>query len=150
MLRFVALLLFILIVQAVSWALGIMFGPGEWYASLNKPWFQPDPKWFGLVWPVLYLLVAIAGWKVFIGGGDRPGWGAWVAQMALNWAWVPLFFGAHMIFWAMVVLGANLLTALAFVGATWNRDKLASLCFVPYCAWLVYALPLNIAIWSLN
>lgn len=148
--RFLTLLVFIVVLQAVGYLIGTAFPADEWYQVLDKPFFNP-PGWiFGVVWPILYLLIAIAGWRVFVSGGETPGWGLWVSQMLMNWAWSPLFFGAHMIFWAMVLLFATLMVSAAFVATTWHRDRLAALCFVPYVAWLAFALLLNLSIWLMN
>ncbi len=63
---------FILVVFAVGALIGVSTAPGEWYASLNKPPFNP-PNWlFGPVWSTLYVLIAIAGWRTFM--DDRAGW----------------------------------------------------------------------------
>ena len=148
--RFITLIVFIVFLQAIGYLLGTTFQADEWYDVLNKPFFNP-PGWvFGAVWPILYVLIAVAGWRVLIAGGDTPGWGLWVAQMLMNWAWTPLFFGAHMISWAMLLLFGTFVTALAFTTATWDRDRLAAICFVPYVAWLGFALLLNASIWLLN
>ncbi len=146
--RFLLLLVFIIVVEGVGMALGLSFPAGDWHAALQKPFFNP-PNWiFGYVWPVLYLLVAIAGWRVFT--LRIPGWGLWLGQLVLNWAWTPVFFGLHQMFLGIwIILGAFLLS-LAFIATTWNRDKIAAFCFVPYTAWLGFALALNVAIWWLN
>lgn len=148
--RFLLLVVFIIVLQAVGAGLGFLFSPGTWYAGLEKPFFNPPGYVFGTVWPILYLLVAIAGWRVFITAGEKPGWGLWVTQMVLNWAWTPIFFGAQMIFWAIWIIAGALAVSLTFVSTTWPRDRLAALCFIPYCAWLAFALLLNVSIWWLN
>ncbi len=148
--RFLLLIAFIVIVQGIGALIGTSFQPGEWYETLNKPFFQPPPEAFGIVWPILYFLIAIAGWKVFIAGGDKPGWGYWVVQMIFNWAYTPVFFGWNMIFWGMMVVLVTLIAAVAFIKVTWNTDRLAALCFIPYAAWLSYALLLSVSIWLLN
>src|SRR6478752_4869583 len=57
--------IFILIVVGMGALIGLMIQPGEWYASLTKPPFNP-PNWvFGPAWTILYILIAIAGWKIW-------------------------------------------------------------------------------------
>lgn len=70
--------------------------------------------------------------------------------MLMNWAWPPLFFGLHEIFWSMVLIFATFMAALTFTTTTWERDRLASICIVPYVAWLGFAFAVNAAIRLLN
>jgi translocator protein len=45
--------------------LGGLTAPGAWYAGLAKPAFNPPAWLFGPVWTVLYVLIAIAGWRLW-------------------------------------------------------------------------------------
>lgn len=148
--KFITLIIFILLVEGVGALIGTSFMPDAWYEALNKPFFNPAPQLFGVVWPILYLLVAIAGWRIFVSEGEKPGWGLWVGQLVLNWIWSPLFFGAHQMFWAIWVIAGMLALSLAFISAVWDKDRFAALCFLPYTAWLGFALLLNASIWMLN
>ncbi len=150
MAKFVMFLVFVVAVQAIGGLIGTTFTPGAWFDTLNKPFFNPPGYLFGIVWPVLYFLVAIAGWRVFMSEGTIPGWGLWVAQMLLNFAWSPVFFGAHQIFWGMWMILATLALSVTFISTTWHRDRVAALCFMPYCVWLAFALLLNTTIWIIN
>ena len=150
MAKFVTLLIFIVVVEGVGFFLGTNFPADSWYETLNKPFFMPPPETFGLVWPILYLLVALAGWRVFASEGKLPGWGLWVGQLILNWAWSPIFFGAHQIFWGIWIIAGTLSLSLAFMSVTWDKDRFSALCFVPYCAWLTFALLINASVWVLN
>jgi len=61
--RFLPLIVFLAVTLGGGLALGSLSQPGEWYASLAKPSFNP-PAWvFGPVWTVLYVLIALAGWR---------------------------------------------------------------------------------------
>ena len=77
-------------------SLGALFMPGDWYASLTKPSWNP-PSWlFGPVWTALYIMMAVSAWLVWKQGGvteRRKELGAFAVQLALNAAWTPLFFG---------------------------------------------------------
>jgi tryptophan-rich sensory protein len=72
-------------------AFGGLFMPGEWYASLKEPSWNP-PGWvFGPVWTALYTMMAVAAWLVW----KRGGWSAqrqpltlFLMQLALNAAWL--------------------------------------------------------------
>ena len=146
-LRFAA---FILLVPAAGLLIGALNIPGAWYAGLNKPSFNP-PDWvFAPVWTVLFLLIGFAGFRTF----ERKAQGAaatlWSLQMALNFAWSPVFFSLHRIDLALAVILPMLAAIIAFVWCQWREDLTASLCFVPYAAWVGFAAALNTAIFLLN
>ena len=131
-------------------AMGFLTAPGEWYAGLAKPAFNP-PNWvFAPVWTVLYVLIAVAGWRVF--ERDRRGWPMklWWGQLALNFLWSPVFFAAHHIKLAFIVILLLLAAILAFIAVVWRQDRMAACLFAPYAAWVSFASVLNGAIWLLN
>lgn len=134
-------------------AIGGQSGPGEWYAALHKPAWNP-PNWlFGPVWTVLYTVMAVAAWLVWRRGGMRVQavpLGLFLFQLALNAAWSWLFFGLHrpgLAFAEIILLWlAILATALAFrpvsAAAFWL--------LIPYLAWVSFAAVLNFTLWRLN
>ena len=143
------LVLFVLLVFGGGSAIGIYTAPGEWYAGLAKPSFNP-PNWiFGPVWSTLYLLIAFAGWRVWRARAGQPQLFWWL-QLLLNFTWSPVFFGAQMIGLALGIIVSIFLLILFFIGTTWPRDRLAALCFVPYALWVGFASALNASILFLN
>ena len=94
--------------------IGFWARPDGWYAHLNKPSFNP-PDWvFGPVWTVLYVMVAIAGYRVF---GRAPGGAAmilWAVGLALNFMWSPAFFRLRAPALALAVVLSLLAVNVAF------------------------------------
>jgi tryptophan-rich sensory protein len=130
--------------------IGGLTSPGAWYAGLERPSFDP-PGWvFGPVWTVLYVLIAIAGWRVWRSPPASRAMKLWWAQLGLNFLWSPTFFAAHQIGAALVVVALMLASILAFIAASWRLDRPASLMFVPYACWVAFATLLNGAILVLN
>lgn len=123
-----------------------------WYAGLTKPAFNP-PNWvFGPVWVSLYVLMAIAVWRIVRSHEKTKTFAlaAFFTQLALNAAWPWMFFAAH-----NPLLGLlNILPQLALVVAATERffriDKLAGWCLIPLSLWVAYATALNFSIWWLN
>ncbi len=138
---------FVAAIVVIGATIGINTVPGEWYATLIKPWFSP-PNWlFGPVWTVLYILIGCVGARKWMYGGAV---GLWWGQMALNFLWSPVFFAAHQPFAALlVIIGMWLLIAL-FIRREWNSDRVSAVMFLPYLAWVSLATALNTAIVVLN
>ena len=124
--------------------------PGEWYAGLAKPPFNP-PNWiFGPVWTVLYVLIGIAGWRTWERRRHGVAMQLWFAQMVLNFAWSPVFFTWHAIGIALAIIVALLLAVVAFITVSWNRDRVGVWLFVPYAAWVAFATMVNASLLFLN
>ncbi len=125
-----------------------------WYAGLNKPPFSP-PNWlFGPVWTILYIVMAVAAWRVWLVPATpqrRRDALIWFAvQLALNAGWSPVFFGlgqpAAAFFVIVLLLAAIVLTTRKFLAI----DRVAGLMMFPYLAWVAFATVLNGAIVMLN
>ena len=102
--RPLVLLAFLALVVGGGLLIGLCTLPGPWYEALQKPSFNP-PNWlFGPAWTVLYVLIAIAGWRVWL--RDRAGslMKLWWLQLVLNFLWSPVFFGMELIGPALVVV----------------------------------------------
>lgn len=141
---------FLVVVIGVGGAIGVSTAPGEWYAALNKPPFNP-PNWiFGPVWFALYVLIAIAGWRTFLRDSGGTAMKLWVGQMLLNWLWSPTWFALHLLWPAFVIIIAILALIVAFIGATWRKDRPSALMFLPYALWVGFASALNLSIAVLN
>lgn len=124
-----------------------------WYADLAKPSFTPPDRLFGPVWTVLYVLMAIAAWRVWRAADRDTRRGPltlFALQLALTLGWTVVFFGLQKIGAALatiVVLDVGVaVTMLAFRPI----DRWAGLLMLPYLAWVAFATVLNIAIWRLN
>lgn len=151
--RSVLALLVCLALSAGAAVMGGLFPPGEWYASLRKPAWNP-PNWiFGPVWTVLYIAMAVAAWLVWQRGGlsgQRKALSLFLTQLLFNALWSPLFFGLRNPALALVDI---LLLWLALLGTTvafWKARPIAGALMVPYLAWVSFATALNLALWNLN
>ena len=137
---------------AAAWA-GSRYMPGDWYAALAKPAWNP-PNWiFGPVWTVLYVLMAVAAWLVwrqagFAGAGAALG--LFGVQLVLNALWSYLFFGLHRIDWALADILALWAAILAVLVLFWRVQAAAGTLLLPYLAWVSFATVLNFALWRLN
>lgn len=144
-----------LIVLALGVASGSLTesGPNSWYAALDKPALTP-PGWaFGVVWPILYLLIGSAAGLIWAAPESplrRRALFWFAVQFALNLAWTPVYFGLHQIALALgIVLALNVaaITATVRMGAV---RSLAAWLMVPYLVWIAFAAVLNLRVWQLN
>lgn len=141
---------FLILVVGGGLVIGYVTAPGVWYAELNKPAFNP-PDWvFAPTWSVLYVLIAVAGARVWLRGRRALAMRLWWLQLVLNFAWSPVFFSLHMIGPALVIILLLAGTVIAFIIASWRVDRLSALMFLPYAAWVLFAGVLNGAILLLN
>jgi benzodiazapine receptor len=129
---------------------GVLFQPGAWYATLNKPRWTPPDWLFGPAWTLLYLMIAVAGWRVWQADGFGVPLAFWCLNLVFNAAWSWLMFGRHKIAWALADAAAMLATIVAFVATAAPVDTTAALLFLPYLAWTAFAFALNTAVLRLN
>jgi tryptophan-rich sensory protein len=127
--------------------------PG-WYAGIAKPSFNP-PNWiFGPVWTLLYALMGLAAYLVYEKGFKRPevkkALAVFAAQLLLNALWSIVFFGAHMILGAAVVIVLLWAMILATILLFTKISKTAAYLLVPYILWVTFAAVLNVSFYVLN
>ncbi|MCM0649887.1 tryptophan-rich sensory protein [Clostridium swellfunianum] len=124
------------------------------YESLIKPAFAP-PGWvFAVVWPILYLLMGIAAYRIWMKGREgadtRKALILYSIQLFLNFMWTIIFFRWRLIglafFELMLLLIFILLTTFEF----FKFDKLAGIIMIPYILWVSFAGVLNFTLWMLN
>ena len=142
----------VLLGSASGWLSGSGSG-NPWFEGLAKPFFMP-PGWaFGVVWPILYVLLGLS--LAFVlseppSDARRKGLVLFFGQLALNYAWSPVFFAAHDIQVALVIIVMMAGAAAMAAGQFFRIRALAGLLMVPYLAWLCFAAALNAAIGRLN
>ena len=140
----------------VGSVMGIVSNSGfenGWYADLVKPAFQP-PSWaFGAVWTTLYTMMGIALAAILNEPPSpmrRTALTLFFVQLALNFAWSPIFFGAQMIEIALVVILVMLLLATATANLFRRIRPVAGWLLLPYLLWLCLATALNYETGKLN
>ncbi len=122
-------------------------GPANpWFDALVKPSLYPPPATFGIVWAILYVLMGVALAMVV---SARGAWWreraaiAFGVQFLLNLAWSPLFFAAHQITGALVLLLALALAVGVTIYLFAKVRPVAAWLLAPYLAWVLFASLLN-------
>jgi translocator protein len=127
---------------------------GARYLDFARPAWAPPQEAFGIVWPILYLLIGIAAWRVWRAAGSLRtaavplAW--WGAQLLLNGIWPGVFFGLTEFGLAIPIIVALDVVVIATIMAFRRFDRVAAWLLAPYLAWIVYATALNVALWWLN
>ena len=112
-----------------------------WYLSLNKSELNPPSYVFGIVWPILYVLMMISAYLAY-----KKIYEIFLIQLAFNAAWSWLFFRFQMPLISLIdiylLIGLNLyITALMY-----RENQLAFILFIPYVLWISFASYLNLYI----
>lgn len=123
-----------------------------WYAGLRKPSWVPSGRAIGLIWSVLYVLMALAAWLVWREAGSRAALplALYGVQLVLNALWSLLFFGRRNPKAALVEIGVLWVAIAATLAAFWAVTIWAGLLFVPYLAWVTFAGNLNRIVVRMN
>ena len=124
-----------------------------WYAELQQPLFQPPSWMFGVVWTTLYALMGLALAIVWNEPPSRQRTTAlrmFFVQLGLNFAWSPVFFGAQLIEFGLLLLVVILVAALLTAKAFRTVRPVAGWLLLPYLLWLCLAVALNYETGRLN
>ena len=134
-------------------ASGLATPPDAWYWKLAKPSWTPPPWLFGPVWTLLYLMMGVSAWMLWrrrsLPAG-RVAIALFFTQLALNFAWTPMFFGLHALGVAFAEIVVLWMAIAGTIAAGWRVHRLAAAMLLPYLAWVSFASALNFAIWRLN
>lgn len=123
---------------------------GSDYQALDLPAWAPPAWLFGPAWGVLYVMIAVAGWMSWKRTGFDRATAMWAAQLVLNAAWTPLFFGAKAYWPAFVELCVMWAAIAVTIRMFRSRSTPAAWLMVPYLGWVTFAGALNLAIASAN
>ena len=113
----------------------------QWYQSLIKSDLNPPGYVFGIVWPILYVLMSISAFRTF-----EITKNTFLAQLFFNTIWSWLFFSFHMPelallnIWLLIFLNIKLLFQMIKI------DKISGIIYIPYVIWLAFASYLNLFI----
>jgi len=125
-----------------------------WYATLQKPFFNP-PNWlFAPAWVTLYLLMGIAAFLIWRKGLEQKGVKSalviFLVQLVLNALWSVVFFGLKSPLWGVVVILALWVVILLTIIRFFRLSTAAGSLMLPYILWVSFASVLNVSILVLN
>ncbi len=128
-------------IYAFGSGIWVSSSPG-WYASLNRPSWQPPSAVIGLIWPYNFTVLGIASYQVsrsltkFANINWLAFFGLSIAA-ALTWAYQ--FYVPHNFLYASVALTAAALFTLPMLFLTFRATLTMGLLLVPYQIWVAVA-----------
>lgn len=149
------LIVFILIIELIGGLSALFAGDIKGiYNNLHLPFLSPPAYLFGIVWPFLYVLIAISGYLIYQRYSLRRtkivDYSLFVAQLALNFIWSIIFFRENS-YWLgfviILVLDFIVLTCIVHFSKT---SRLASILMIPYLLWIIFASYLTLGVAILN
>ena len=147
--------LWILGTEAVGAVSGLLNRNGmkRYAEEIAKPRFSPPELLFPIAWSILYALMGIGAARIAEKPDSRErtvSLGLFGIQLAFNFIWSFLFFGAQAFGFAFVWLAALLILVLWMTIWFSRLDHPAAWLQLPYLLWLVFAGYLNYGVWMLN
>ena len=116
-------------------------GTDSWYQGLVKSDLNPPGYVFGIVWPILYLFMAITIWRVYSTIKNL-----FYFQLFLNAIWSWLFFFFHLPLIALIDIWLLIFINIKILFLAIKKDRLSAFLHLPYIIWLFFASYLNLFI----
>jgi translocator protein len=125
----------------------------EWYATLNRPSFNP-PNWvFGPVWTALYILMGFSLfliWKQKASKERKRAIFVFLLQQTLNFGWSFIFFYFNMIGFALMEIILLWMSIVTMLVLFYKIKPIAAYINIPYLLWVTFATVLNASYYFLN
>eukprot|EP00158_Paraphelidium_tribonemae_P003509 Partr_v1_DN26181_c1_g1_i3_m10417 putative Translocator protein len=137
-----------------------------WYNDIRKPSITPPNSAYPVVWTSLYALMGYAFYRVlsrlpltvhnvpplqaFVTAQPQSAVPWYILQLALNYAWCPLFFGKRRFLAASIDSAVLLLALVPTTVSFWRVDKVAGQLMLPYIGWVGLATYCTAWIWANN
>jgi translocator protein len=145
------LLLFLGGVIGIGLVVGLVSEPtGDYLERLAMPDLVL-PGWLNtLVWLLLCLAFAVAGWRLWLLDSSSTETRLWLAVLILSWWFSPALFLVRSPPLALAIIVLMVALMLLFVVRSWSRDRISALLFVPCTLWVAYAAAMTAAIVAMN
>lgn len=153
--KYLKLVCWISMLLSVSYATSILTKSSinTWYETLNRSFLTPPGYVFGIVWSILYIVIATAGWMIW-NQKSTPRVklikNLFLFQLILNWTWSPLFFIYQLTNFSIISLIVIIISTATLVFKSYKPLRNISILMMPYLLWLTFALYLNIYIYLYN
>ena len=126
----------------------------EWYLTLQRPWFAPEPWVFGTAWGIIYPLIFVAfSWLGYLLYTDRLSpvilWPIGL-NLVFNLSFTWIQFGLQNNILAAIWITVTVGTLIWLLLIVWPVDKISVILLTPYLVWGLFAMVLQYSITYLN
>lgn len=131
-----------------------MFDYKTWYDALLKPSWTPPGSTIGLIWSILYPIIAASViyviYKYWKGELSRTVLVVFLLNLLFNLLFTPIQFGLKNLYLATADILLVLGTIIVGMILTWSNFRLLALAQLPYLIWVSTATILQLSITWLN
>ena len=135
------LIVAIILAAAVGSMASTSAGTDSWYLLLDKSKLNPPGYVFGIVWPILYILMMVSAFLA-----HKKIFSIFIIQLFFNAAWSWLFFSFQMPLIALLDIYLLIALNIYILNLMYKENKLAFFLFIPYVVWISFASYLNLFI----
>jgi len=135
------LIVAVILAAAIGSMASTSAGTDSWYLLLEKSDLNPPSYVFGIVWPILYILMMISAFLSY-----QKIFSIFIIQLFFNAAWSWLFFRFQMPMIALLDIYLLIALNIYILNLMYKENKLAFLLFIPYVFWISFASYLNLFI----
>ena len=135
------LIVAVILAAAIGSMASTSAGTDSWYLLLEKSDLNPPSYVFGIVWPILYILMMISAFLSY-----QKIFSIFIIQLFFNAAWSWLFFKFQMPLIALLDIYLLIALNIYILNLMYKENKLAFLLFIPYVFWISFASYLNLFI----
>ena len=135
------LIVAVILAAAIGSMASTSAGTDSWYLLLNKSELNPPSYVFGIVWPILYILMMVSAFLT-----HKKIFSIFIIQLFFNAAWSWLFFRFQMPLIALLDIYLLIAINIYILNLMYKENKLAFFLFIPYVIWISFASYLNLFI----
>tara|TARA_B100000401_G_scaffold433216_1_gene371591 strand:- start:377 stop:808 length:432 start_codon:yes stop_codon:yes gene_type:complete len=137
---------FLVILTSVIGSLAnVYINSDTWYEELIKSPLNPPSYVFGIVWPILYAIMAFVSFKM----AEKIS-ALFIMQLLANAAWSWIFFYFHAPLIALVDISVLIYLNFKIISVIKVESSILFYMYLPYLIWLSFAAFLNASIVLLN
>ena len=137
--------LLVILTSVIGSLANVYINSDDWYANLVKSPLNPPSFVFGIVWPILYAIMALVSFKMANKISNL-----FIAQLIANAAWSWMFFYFHAPVMALVDISVLIYLNQKILKILKGESTVLFYLYLPYLVWLSFAAFLNASIVFLN